>query len=144
MGGYPKDKDASDMDMSPDMGGENVSPSNSGNSQRGVSSQSSFSTPSDGQNKYGGGETSGVPSSNMGNNFNFAATGDEFDQLFYTSTSGVAEWDMSGGAGMTGLTPLPENAWTQMLDSGGWEGFGPSQGTDVFSSRLNEPRSRQK
>ncbi|EOD46081.1 putative binuclear zinc transcription factor protein [Neofusicoccum parvum UCRNP2] len=98
---------------------------------------------------YGG----DVSSSNMANvsstssgSFNFGqlpTTGDEFDNLFYSSTSGVAEWDMSGGTGMTGLTPLPESAWTQMLDNG-WEGFGPGHGTDVFGNRLNEPRNRQR
>lgn len=77
-------------------------------------------------------------------NFNFPTAGDEFDQLFYTSTSGVSEWDMSTGAGMTGMTPMSESAWTQMLDGGGWEGFGPGHGTDAFGNRLNEPRSRQR
>ncbi|KAL1634689.1 hypothetical protein SLS56_002091 [Neofusicoccum ribis] len=156
MAGFGRaERDASDMDMSPDAGAENASPSNSGNSQHGASSHSSYSTPSDGQNKrqsqgYGG----DVSSSNMANNvsstssgnFNFGqlpTTGDEFDNLFYSSTSGVAEWDMSGGTGMTGLTPLPESAWTQMLDNG-WEGFGPGHGTDVFGNRLNEPRNRQR
>lgn len=78
------------------------------------------------------------------NNFTFTTTSDDFEQLFYTSTSGVGEWDMSGGAGMTGLTPMSESAWTQMLDGGGWEGFGPGHGTDAFGNRLNEQRTRQR
>ncbi|OJD38624.1 c6 transcription factor [Diplodia corticola] len=144
------DRDASDMDLSPDAGGENPSPSGSGNSQHAASSRSSYSATSDGQRKSQAAQNyvasaMGDSVSNAANdNFNFTTAGDEFDQLFYTTTSGVAEWDMSGGAGMTGLTPLPESAWTQMLDSGGWEGFGPGHGTDAFGNRLNEQRTRQR
>ncbi|EKG11307.1 hypothetical protein MPH_11572 [Macrophomina phaseolina MS6] len=140
-----QEKDVSDMDLSPDAGCENPSPSNSGNSQQGASSQSSYSTPSDGQgnaHRQGSGGDGLMSTSASSAGFNFSTTGVEFDQLFYTSTSGGAEWDMSGGTGMTGMTPVGDSAWTQML--GGWEGFGPGHGTDVFGNRLNEPRSRQR
>ncbi|KAL0261217.1 hypothetical protein SLS55_004913 [Diplodia seriata] len=142
------ERDASDMDLSPDAGGENPSPSGSGNSQHVASSRSSYSATSDRQSKSRGQSYGGVMGDNVSNapndSFNFTTAGDEFDQLFYTATSGAGEWDMSGGTGMTGLTPLPESAWTQMLDSGGWEGFGPGHGTDAFGNRLNEQRTRQR
>ncbi|KAK0645327.1 Tropolone cluster transcription factor tropK [Lasiodiplodia hormozganensis] len=140
----------SDMDLSPDGSGENPSPSNSGNSQNVASSRSSYSTPSDRQSKpqrqsYGG-NVAGLSvmadngSNAPNNNFTFTTTSDDFEQLFYTSTSGVGEWDMSGGAGMTGLTPMSESAWTQMLDGGGWEGFGPGHGTDAFEPPVSRSR----
>ncbi|KAF2145361.1 uncharacterized protein K452DRAFT_264324 [Aplosporella prunicola CBS 121167] len=121
------ENDQSDMDVTPEGSGEHDSLS-SGTSQRDTSRHSSYTVPSEGmptessqQRSYSMNPTGLTPSamfSSMG-----TSTGDEFGDMaaqFYNSASAVPGWDVSG-AGMTGLTPLPDNGW--MLEEGGWEGY---------------------
>lgn len=153
--------DENEMDVSPDASVDQPSPSTSNSQSRGGSGSHSSYSPGNQQGDIQNmafrnspkGMAGQMPlphttSANANANF-FSSSEDMFPVPSLYNPPGIIngdalsngimmgnEWDMAGMGQGTGMTPMSEGSWNQMLESInlGWGSVGPPHGSEVFGN----------